>query len=125
MATVDEEYGSVELKGVGTACITATEIADNYEPASASYLLKVEPGDGNTIKFQSDSITKNAGESFQVKVDGDDEGVISYRSDRDTVATISGTGLVTAIASGIAKITVRKRLDNYKDATDELTLTVN
>ena len=125
VATVDENDGTVTLTGVGTARITATEIANNYEPASASYMLKVTPGVGSDIEFDPDNASKSEGDTFSLALKGGNTGAVrSYKSDRDDIATVTPGGDVTAKKTGLAKILAREVLENYeaKEAVFELTV---
>ena len=123
----DPAAGEVTLVGVGTARITATEVADNYEPASASYMLEVAPAKAASISFKPDKMSKmESDSSFPVSLTGASDGAdIIYKSDRETVAQVNSSGDVTLGLPGVAKIIARQRLKNYGEETAELELTVN
>jgi uncharacterized protein YjdB len=92
-------------------------IADYYDPAdiyavsitNATNPLLLEPEDTFQLTF---SATKNS-----VAVDQTD---VSFISSNDAVATVSATGLVTAVAEGSCTITAR-----YEKATTQITATVS
>ncbi len=55
-----------------------------------------------------------------------DDSSISYTSSNIKVATVSSTGLITAVANGTCTITVSQKDDaNYKDDSKSVTVTVN
>ena len=64
-------------------------------------------------------------ETFQIVASQSGDGAISYESSNAGIASVSNTGLVTAVGRGTAKITVRTaETDDYAAASKTLTVTV-
>ena len=82
---------------LGVCCFTACGGGAEQESSSSSSEVKQE----NTIEFVSNEITLQVGESLQLEVVTSKPNVYVFWSARDThVATVSDSGVVTAIAEG-------------------------
>ena len=69
---------------------------------------------GDIVINVTNSISLKEGETYQINITvAGSEDIVIYRSDNHNVATVSSTGLVTALKEGIANITVTT--NNYKE----------
>ena len=118
IASVDKEGLVVALKA-GRAAITYIA---GYKSASCSIEVKgeedsnyvvpingdisdpvVEPGEFS-MKINSTSITLKTGDTYQLKVTLSEEAAVSWSSTNEEVATVTQSGLVTALKEGNATI---------------------
>lgn len=90
VATVDSN-GKVTAKGYGAATITA-----NVNGAKITCKVKV-------LKISFNELELNKGETYTLKILGTDSNII-WGSNKNSVATVSEGGVVTAKAAGTAKI---------------------
>ena len=98
-ATVDAE-GTITTAGVGTTIITIKD--GDIEVGQVE--VKV-----SAVFAVAESVKLHAGATHQLVVDckpADLEPVITYASSDETVATVSESGLITAVANGTATITL-------------------
>lgn len=120
IVTVDTN-GLITSINVGSCTITGT-----FEGASATFSLTVnEPPHTYTIALNSSSQSLGTGTTYQIVPSCTDNGtnvsspVVVYTSSDTAIATVSTTGLVSAIASGSATITA-----TYQGQSATLNLTV-
>lgn len=120
IATVDSN-GLVTSINVGTCTITAT-----FEGVSVTFNLTVnEKPHTYTIALNSSSESLATGTTFQIVSTCTDNGtnvsspVVSFTSSDTAIATVSTTGLITAIASGNCTITAE-----YQGQSATLNVTV-
>ena len=79
------------------------------------------------LTLNQDAVTLSAdvAETFQIVPSREGEGAISYESNKPGIASVSETGLVTAVGRGTASITVRvAATDSHAAALKKLTVTV-
>ena len=71
-------------------------------------------------------ILSNANDTQQITVDPDgSDGAITYVSDNTNVATVSGSGLITAIANGTATITIKTaETEDFNEGTTTISVRV-
>ena len=115
--TLKETEVTVE-HGTGT-CVFTVFYVDGEESASG----KADP----ELKLNETAVTLNAAnaETFQIVPTKKGTGVITYSSNNAGIASVSETGLVTALGRGTAKITVNlAETADYDDAIATLTVTV-
>ena len=108
VATVNGN-GLVTARGVGTATIAATS-----EGQSGSATLTVTAPPVASVVVSPSSATLTVGQSATLSADPQDaaghslEGrVVTWESSNNNVATVTGDGVVTAVAPGAATITAR------------------
>ena len=116
VATVDAD-GNVMATGAGSATITAT--AKDGKGASSSITLKVEEmAAGVTLEPNSLNLKENETAQLSASVQpATASQSIRYSSNNDAVATVSNTGLVTAVKEGTAIITAAANDGSGKYAT--------
>lgn len=116
VATVDAD-GNVMAAGAGSATITAT--AKDGKGASSSITLKVEEmAAGVTLEPNSLNLKENETAQLSASVQPTTASQsIRYSSNNDAVATVSNTGLVTAVKEGTAIITAAANDGSGKYAT--------
>ena len=116
VATVDAD-GNVMATGAGSATITAT--AKDGKGASSSITLKVEEmAAGVTLEPNSLNLKENETAQLSASVQPTTASQsIRYSSNNDAVATVSNTGLVTAVKEGTAIITAAANDGSGKYAT--------
>ncbi len=113
VATVSSD-GTVTGVSEGSATIKIT--ASGYNDASVS--VSVAKGDPVDMSVTPNSLTLKAGEKGTIS--GAPSGA-TFKSSKDSVATVSSDGTVTAVAEGSATITVSAA--DYNDATVSVTVT--
>ena len=130
VATVDN-YGTVTIRGVGTAIITATASStSNYDESSASYSLNVSKGD-QIVELDNDldeEITKKIGdEKFSLNAHLNvGNGEITYTSSNENVATVDEDGFVTILSPGETLLSVNvSETNNYSGTVKSMLLRVN
>lgn len=107
VATVDAN-GYVTAVGEGDAEITVTQAADaNYKRGVANVLVTVvDPRSESQFTLTSDGIVSiKQGETSQITTSGA-AGNVTFSSNKPSIATVSSTGLITAVEAGSASITV-------------------
>lgn len=117
VATVDQQ-GNVTAVGKGTADII---VKAGEMTANCRVTVNV-PLEGISISGDTDTIKK--GQTLQLYVeyepeDADTDGTVTWTSSNTSVATVNGTGLVTALADG--KTTITAEVDG-KTATYDVTV---
>lgn len=121
VATVENGKVTAVAKGVTTVTVTTEDglktatcavTVDNVRVSGVS----VSPADGAMVKV---------GETLQLSAtvtpDNAFDKSVTWSSDNEPVATVSADGLVTAVSSGVATITV-KTTDNSKTASVVITV---
>lgn len=98
--------------------------------------FKLTYEDGGSSSLTANDLTLNAssksfdladgaGQTFQLSNSGSADGALSYESNNTAVATVSNTGLITAVAEGTATITVTQAASStYNGGTATCTVTV-
>ena len=121
VATVDEQ-GNVKALSAGSATITAT--ANDKKGANSSIVIKVEEEVTSvTLSPASKTLTVNATEQLKATVLPDTASQkVNYSSNNNAVATVSDTGLVTALKEGTAIITAAATDGSGKYATCTITV---
>ena len=121
VATLDGN--TVNIMGVGTTIVTASQVSDtNYLAATATMTLTVEKATP-VITF-NDITTTFGGPAFDLTATSGSTGLYSFSIADSAVATVSGT-TVTIIGSGQTIVTASQVSNtNYLAATATMTLTV-
>lgn len=117
VATVDETSGKVTLLKGGETTITARFAGnDEYEPASASYVLTVKKAKA-TLTFSQTECKAAVRRDFKApKLTTNPDGLtVKYTSSDPSVANVNEiTGFVVALAKGEATITATVVNDQYE-----------
>ena len=119
---------TVYAKGItaGDATVTVTSNADAALTAGCDVTVNKLAG---TISYATTSVSKKKGDSaFTNELSKTGDGTTSYSSDKESVATVDGTGKVTIVGAGEANITATvtdsaKYTYATKTATYKLTVT--
>lgn len=121
VATVDDQ-GNVKAMGAGSATITAT--ARDGKGANSSIVIKVEEEvTGVTLSPASKTLKVNETAQLEATVlPATASQKVNYTSNNDAVATVSDTGLVTALKEGTAIITAAATDGSGKYATCTITV---
>ena len=126
VATVSSE-GIITGVAAGNARITATAEAANSGTISAYVDITVTAIAVSGVTVDPTTKTLDIGGTQQLTATISPSNAtnknVTWESDTTGVATVSSTGLVTAVAEGTATITVKSAADNTKKAT--CTITVN
>ena len=78
----------------------------------------------NETEYEFD-LANGAEQTFQLTNSGSADGALSYQSDNTAVATVSNTGLITAVSDGTARITVtQEATSTYNGGTAYCDVTV-
>ena len=103
IATVSAD-GLITAKKVGSAVITATTF--NGVTAECTVTVKKAP---SSISINMKAITLTAGskEDLEYQLSSGSAGSVSFSSSDESVARVDEKGLITAVAAGVAKITVQ------------------
>lgn len=134
--------GNYAIQGAGMvlylSAFTNQETEVTVTAADVNYVFTVYYADGTpsgTPSKQSAELTLNAtektldaaiSETFQIVATRQGDGAISYESNKPGIASVSASGLVTAVGRGTAVITVKvAETDTYEAASKKLTVTVN
>ncbi len=105
---------------IGTATVTVTGIGQYTGTYETTF--EITKAD-QTISVSAESDTLECDETTQITATG--TGDITYSSSDESVATVSETGLVTAVGVGTATITVTAAGDDTTEAASEtITITV-
>lgn len=111
---VDEIYFS-RANGTGTG-VAAIKIVRPDQSKTASDLTLTS----------SSSVTLDPEKTSQIEYTSSSTGAVTYTSSAEGVATVSPAGLITAVASGSATITVSQAEDDtYRAGSKTVTVTVN
>ncbi len=132
VATVDQT-GKVTAVAKGTATITVTTVDGNKTATCAVTVaeedLDVEYVPLDSIKLSSSSLSLKVGETNSIQLtltppDADIE-TVSWKSSKESVATVDNTGKITAVGEGTAiiTVTVTDKSGNTKTATVSVTVT--
>ena len=118
---VELDDQTVKAVSAGSATITVT--ADGYESASISVSVEgaaeeEEEESKGDISLSAGSLTLEVGETGKLSAEGPKE--VKFKSNDESVAKVSGDGVVTAIAAGSCTITAYA--DGYNDAKCEITV---
>ncbi|WP_051465050.1 GH25 family lysozyme [Butyrivibrio sp. FCS014] len=116
IATVAED-GTVTAVAAGTATITLK--ADDYNDGKVT--VKVAEGDKLKMELNATKLTLKVGGSSKITAKGPEK--ITFKSSKDSVATVDKDGKVTGVGAGSATITVSA--DKYADATVEVVVESN
>lgn len=119
--------GVVTANALGSVTITATKAADNlYAEATATTDVTVTPKLDQTISFDSDTYSIIVTNDLNISVSGGEgSGIVTYSSSDESVATVSSSGVVSAVSVGSAIISATKAEDEtYAEATAETTVNV-
>ena len=85
---------------------------------------KTDPG--LTVEVTEKTLDAATSETFQIEANQSGDGVISYASSNKDIASVSSTGLITAVGRGTATITVStEETENYAAASKKITVIVN
>jgi len=113
--------GLVTGLSAGTATVTATAIADPARSASAT--VTVSPPVLVTLGASALSLLQGSTQQLTATVTGTLNTAVTWGSSSPAVATVSLSGLVTAVGAGTATITATSVADPTKTATLTLTVT--
>ena len=127
IATVDSN-GNVRAVGAGTTNITATSDDNNSISATCSITVNKKVVKVTSITISGNKALK-VGETSQLSAtvsptDADETGV-TWTSSDTTIATVSDTGLVSAVKEGTATITATAKDGSKVTGTYELTVNPN
>ena len=109
--TVDEN-GMVTAVGAGTATITVTAVGTNVSATTATITVSTVEATGITINEGGywDTFELNVGETKQltatIQPENTTDKTVTWSSNNTSVATVDQNGLVTAVSTGTATITV-------------------
>lgn len=128
-STTDERVatvanGVVRAVGTGTATITATSTA--VSSVKASLTVTVSAPSVTSLTITPNPLTLTQGGTRQLSVTAYPAGAdnsVSWSSGNDNVATVSPTGLVTAVGEGTAVITATSNENGNIKATVTVTVT--
>lgn len=131
VATVED--GTVTAVSDGTAKITATITVDGTEysdtctvTVAAAGTPVVTPG-VTSVNVTPDTASMEVNETKKLEVTvavvGGAEETVTWSSSDESVATVDGDGLVTAVRAGTATITATSTVDTSKNDTCEVTVT--
>ncbi len=118
-AFTKQETEVTVVHGTGTCVFTVY-----YVDGEASSSGKADPE--LSLNKTADTLSaESPAETFQIIPTKKGNGAISYSSNNSGIASVSETGLVTAVGRGIARITVSlAETDDYADAVATLVVTV-
>lgn len=134
VATVDAN-GKVTPVAEGTAVITVTAKADNYNDAVAKVTVKVAKKaavapvvtktEYKVLNVAKASFTKTEGnKAFKLGVKTKVKGTVAYKSSNKKVVTVDKKGKVKVKGPGRAVITVTGKAKGFKNETAQITITV-
>lgn len=128
VATVSSE-GIITGVAAGSARITATAEAANSGTVSAYVDITVTAIAVTGVTVSPTEKSLSVGETQQLTATISPSNAtnknVTWTSDATSVATVSNSGLVTAVAAGTATITVKSAADNTKKATCTITVTAS
>ncbi len=120
--------GTLTLKAIGEATITATrEETDEYFGEAVSYKVKVNTGTQDEFEWDKTEIPSDHpwNKSFTNKASGGSgNGVITYSSSNEEIATVDENGIVTFKKPGNVEITAKKSGNGvYNDVSISYSIT--
>lgn len=117
--------GLITAVAQGTATITVKATKTGYTEDTATITVIVSNEPAVVITGVPGSATLKPGEKMQLAVTTvPSDSTVTFQSSNSGVATVSGTGLITAVSKGTAVITVTASRTGYTTASVELQLTV-
>ncbi|MDR2449312.1 MAG: Ig-like domain-containing protein [Prevotellaceae bacterium] len=125
IASVDQT-GKITAVAVGAATITVTSNADATKKATCVVTVSPIAVTSVSLNKQTSALYVNETDQLTVTVapaNATDK-TVTWSSNADGIATVSQTGLVTAVAAGVATITATSNADATKTATCAVTVTV-
>ncbi|SCJ74061.1 Bacterial Ig-like domain (group 2) [uncultured Eubacterium sp.] len=124
VATVNSS-GRVTIVGKGTAPITVTAAkTEQYMEATKQITINVTDRKAQILTGTTRYDKKVGDSDFKLNIKSSGDGILSYVSDNQSVASVSSSGMVSIKASGTAKITVKASQTNNYDAS-EIIVVVN
>lgn len=130
IVSVSEE-GIVVIKGAGTAQITITASeTDLYKAAQKIITITVNDESDSGKEPQvitASNFTKTVGDMpFFIQAASDGDGILTYKSSNESVASVSEEGIIVIKGAGTAQITITaSETDTCKAAEKVITVTVN
>ena len=123
VATVNATTGVVTGVALGTATITAVAVGDTTLTATATVnIVPVVRSVSVTPTTASVFIGNTQQLTATVNADAGAVNTLTWRSSNPAVATVSGSGVVTAVALGNATITALATADTTRRATSVITV---
>jgi trimeric autotransporter adhesin len=119
VATVDAN-GVVTAVAPGAATITVRSVADPQRTADAT--VTVTPAIGVSVQPPTASMETGQTRQFTAVVSGTANQGVTWTTSNPAVATVSASGLVTAVGAGAATITARSVVDTTKTATAQVSV---
>lgn len=126
---VNAETGELTVVGAGTAIISVSGAETDYRlaPATKTYTVFIDKATP-TLSFDKAAIEATAGKAVPENklATGLYDGVVTYTSSDEAVATVDAQGVVTALAAGQATITATgaETTNCYQPVEANYTLTV-
>ncbi len=126
---VNAETGELTVVGAGTAIISVNGAETDYRlaPATKTYTVFIDKATP-TLSFDKTAIEATAGKAVPENklTTGLYDGVVTYTSSDEAVATVDAQGIVTALAAGQATITATgaETTNCYQPVEANYTLTV-
>ena len=126
---VNAETGELTVVGAGTAIISVSGAETDYRlaPATKTYTVFIDKATP-TLSFDKAAIEATAGKAVPENklTTGLYDGVVTYTSSDEAVATVDAQGVVTALAAGQATITATgaETTNCYQPVEANYTLTV-
>lgn len=119
--------GVVTAVGGGSVTITASVPATNkYNAVSRSVTITVNKKSDNSANLTATASTLTIDQTAQLTFTTTSDGSKSYSSNKSSVATVSNTGVVTAVGEGTATITATAAsTTTYNQVQKTITITVN
>lgn len=129
VATVDANTGKVLIQGAGTAQITASCKVTASSTLSASYTLLVTPGEKSkptlTLWFNGNASGHVVGTTGEIGYYYDGDGVVTFQSSNENVATVNQNGVVLGVSPGEVEFTATSSETNrYASVSSTLKITV-
>lgn len=120
-ATVDPDTGVITPVKEGEVTITATTVKGDPEQISASCTVTVKPANAVTIA-DPDNASLEITQTLQLSAEATNGAAVVWSSADPAIASVSESGLVTAIGEGTVKIRAASSLN--ENAYDEVDITV-
>lgn len=119
--------GVVTAVGGGSVTITASVPATNkYNAVSRSVTITVNKKSDNSANLTATASTLTIDQTAQLTFTTTSDGPKSYSTNKSSVATVSNTGVVTAVGEGTATITATAAsTTTYNQVQKTITITVN
>ena len=98
--------GILNALSAGTTTITVYSMADNT--VKDTFTISVKPVERIELRYEGNAVLK-AGDTLQIEATytGENTAAMTFESSDTNVATVDGTGLVTAVADGNVTITAK------------------